>query len=61
MLEPHINFSVLVEKPDKTCNWVTKVMARTKWEAIDKVYTKMKDLQPDRTKYSSLKPLITVS
>ena len=60
-MEPYKNFSVLVHKPDGTTNWVTKVMARTKWEAIDKVYTKLKDQQPDRSKYLILKPFIRAS
>jgi len=33
----------------------TGVIASTIWEAIDKIFWKYKDLQPDRKKYSALR------
>jgi len=51
MGEVHKTFSIEIILIDGS-SLVTPQYATTKWHAIDKAFTKFRNVQPDRTKYS---------
>lgn len=59
-MECHTNYTVLIINSIKG-SVSRKVMARSRWEAIDKAYTELQEFQPDRSKYIIKRPTLRLS
>jgi len=54
--EPFKNFVVKTYNKDSNVKLTIDIQARTHWEAIDKAYTRLQNVAPDRSLYEIAKP-----